>query len=250
MILRINIMNSLDDSKTIDLHRKLIKQKLFLYKFYTNAYQEFKRSIKKLSPVIELGSGGGFIKEVIPQTITSDLVNSSGVDKVFPAEKIPFKDKSVGAFLMLNVLHHIKNPEQALKELDRTLKNNGKIIMIEPYNSLFGIFIYKHFHHENFDSKAGWKITGKGRLSDANGVLPWIIFIRDRAKFEKKFPNLKITQIKPHTPLLYLVSGGLSRWQLLPDFLYPLLERLEKIFSPLNNELGMFATIEIQKVKK
>lgn len=242
--------SNLDDSETIGLHKVLIKQKKFLNKFYLRAYQQFKEKSKNLSPIIELGSGGGFIKEVIPQTITSDLVNSSGIDKVFSAEKIPFKDESVGVFLMLNVLHHIKNPEKALKEIDRCLKKGGKAVMIESYNSVFSRLIYKYLHHEDFDPNAEWKVTGNGRLSDANPALPWIIFIRDRHKFERLFPNLKIIRINPHTPFLYLISGGLSRWQLLPDFLYPLLEKLEKILYPLNNKLGMFVTIELQKVKK
>lgn len=244
------MINNLDDSKTINLHKALIKQKFFLYKFYVKAYQQFKKKSKNLSPIVELGSGGGFLKEIIPLAITSDIVKASGIDKVFSAEKMPFKDQSIGAFLMLNVLHHIKNPQQALKEMERCLKKDGKIIMTETYNSLLGRLIYQNFHHENFNPQAGWKITGKGRLSDANVALPWIIFIRDRPKFEKKFPNLKIVKIEPHTPLLYLVSGGLSKWQFLPNFIYPLLERVEKILNPFNNLFCMFATIEIQKNKK
>ena len=38
---------------------------------------------------IELGSGGGFLKEVINDVITSDVLELPDVDKVFFGEKIP-----------------------------------------------------------------------------------------------------------------------------------------------------------------
>ena len=243
------MVNNLDSIKTTLLHRKIIKQKKFLFEFYQNTYLEFKKRSKLLSPIIEIGSGGGFIKEIIPNTITSDVIKIPGIDMVFFAEKMPFKNQSIGLFLMLDTFHHIKNPQKALVEIERCLKVGGKIIMTEPYNSILSKFIYQNFHYEKFDPSSRWKINGKGRLSDANNALPWIIFVRDRQQFEKKFPSLKIINIKPHTNLLYLASGGLVRSQLLPNFLYPFLEIIERILSPLNNILGLFAIFEIKKVK-
>ena len=182
---------------------------------------------------VELGSGAGFIKKVIPKVITSDVVSGHGIDKVFFAEKMPFANKSISAFYMIDVLHHIKNPSKALKEMDRCLVGGGKIIMIEPANTLWAQIVLKNFHHENFDTKAGWTIKGKGRLTDANMAIPWIIFVRDRKKFEKKFPNLKIRNITPHTPFSYLISGGLSYQPFIPVFLYPFAIFTEKLLTPL-----------------
>lgn len=247
--------SSLDSSQMLVNHNRLIRNKVFLNKIYQDYYHRFKLSLKpflntlsKKKPlIVELGTGAGFLKEIIPEVITSDVIGGRGIDKVFFAEKMPLKNKSVSAFLMYDVLHHIKNPEKALKEMSRCLVNGGRIIMIEPCNSLFGRFIYQHLHHENFDPDAGWTISGKGRLSDANGAIPYIIFIRDRKLFEKKFPGLEIVNIEPHTPIRYLLSGGLSKPQLLPSFTYPLVLTIEKLLSPLNAYMGMFMTIEIQK---
>lgn len=247
----------LDSVKSLREHRKIIREKKFLKRIYAGFYKQLKPAGIPKGPIVELGSGAGFIKtaflqappvkKVISKTITSDVIPGPGIDRVFPAEKIPFKDKSVSAFVMLDVFHHIKDPERALRQMQRCLKAGGKIIMIEPYNSLWGGFIYRHLHYEHFDPKAGWKVKGSNRMSDSNTALPWIIFVRDRKILEKRFPNLKILKVKPHTPFLYLLSGGLTKPQLLPTFTYPAVEFFEKLISPLNPLIGMFATIELQK---
>ena len=44
----------------------------------------------------------------------------------------------------------------------------------------------KNFHHETFNPEGDWKIPGTGPMSDANGALPFIVFERDKEKFENK----------------------------------------------------------------
>ena len=146
---------------------------------------------------------------------------------------------------------------KALQEMERCLKKDGKIIMIEPYNSAWGRFIYKNFHHEAFDTQAPewfcrgqakWEMQEIGRLSSANGALAWIIFWRDRKIFESEFPSLRIVRMRNHTPLRYLLSGGLTLRQLVPSFSYRAVKAIEYASSPINDLLGMFQTIVLEKV--
>lgn len=241
-------MNPLDTKKSLLLHRALIKKKYFLRKVYADFYSEFKNAKIPSGKIVEIGSGAGFIKEIIPKTITTDVIPGPDIDKVLVGDKLPFNNHNISAFFLLDVLHHIKDPEKFLNEMSRCLKKNGKIIMIEPYNSPWGRFIYQNFHHENFDPGSCWKIKGKGRLSDANVAIPWIIFIRDRVIFQKKFPKLIVKRVSPHTPLRYLLSGGLSKPQILPGTMYPVIKFTEKMLSPFNKYLGMFVTIELEKI--
>jgi hypothetical protein len=122
--------------------------------------------------------------------------------------------------------------------------------MIEPANTCWSRFIYKNFHHELFNTQATWESAGNGQgpVSQGNGALPWIIFSRDRQIFEKEFPTLKIGRIRNHTPLRYLLSGGLTLRQLVPSFAYPVIKAIEYILLPASNLLGMFQTIELEKV--
>ena len=150
---------------------------------------------------------------------------------------------------MIDVLHHVSDAAAFFKEVTRCLKPGGKVVMIEPANTPWSRFIHRNFHHERFDTTAGWALAGAGPFSGANLALAWIIFYRDRQKFEREFPALKITGLENHTPLRYLVSGGLSFRQLLPSFTYNAVKGLENLLKPLNGRLGMFLTVRLEKEK-
>ena len=245
-------IEDIDDVQTTALHRNIIRKKGFLYKLFLENYGTFKENIKDVPDglKIELGSGGGFLKEVINDVITSDVLELPDVDKVIFAEKIPYPDESVAAFFLLGTLHHIKDPEKFFSEINRCMKPGAKIIMIEPANTLFSRFFFKYIHHEQFDEKkVDWKVDGKGRLGDANLAIPWIIFIRDREKFLKKYPELEILQIKKHTPFRWFLSGGLSYRQFVPSASFELFTSIEKLLSPFSNTLGSFMTIVLKKSK-
>ena len=99
-----------------------------------------------------------------------------------------------------------------------------------------------------FDPNGDWKIQGKGDLSDANGALPWIVFVRDRKKFEKLYPILKILETIPHTPIKYLLSGGFTGPELISEKYYNLIDSAENRLGTVNSYFGMFMTIVIEKV--
>ena len=242
-------VEDLDDPSVTFLHAEIIEKKYFLKRLYVDFYNEFKKAVPGCSSkvLVELGSGGGFIKDVIDGVITSDIIELPSVDKVFSAMDMPFEDGSVDAFLMIDVLHHIADPGGFFREALRCLKIGGKVVMIEPANTLWSRFIYKNFHHEQFDTKGQWGLENKGPLSHGNGAIPWIIFSRDREVFEKKFPNFSITVMRNHTPFRYLLSGGFTLRQLMPSFSYPVIKAAEYVLSPFNNLLGMFQTIELVK---
>lgn len=240
----------LDDRIVTLVHREILRRKLFLKRLYADFYKELKDAVSESDKktIVELGSGGGFIKEIIANAITSDVLDLPNVDKVFSACAMPFENTSVDAFVMFDVLHHISQPRLFFKEALRCLKAGGQIIMIEPANTLWGRFIYKNFHHEAFDTRAGWNLEKASPLWCGNDALAWIIFSRDRKMFESEFPALKIVHIRYHTPLRYLLSGGFTLRQLVPSCAYGFVKILEIALSPLNGMLGMFQTIELEKV--
>lgn len=240
---------NLDDPRRTVAHGDIIRSKKFLYQLYLEWYNHFKQRGANLPQGhwVELGSGAGFVKEVMPQMLTSDVMELPGLDYVFPGENMPFETGSVAGIFMIDVLHHIPQPALFLKEAERVLAKGGKILMTEPANSAWGRFIYRNFHHEPFEPKGGWEIPATGPLSGANGALPWIIFERDRQKFEAEFPHLKIESIRYHTPLRYLLSGGVSKRQLAPNISYGLIKGIENALLALSPQISMFVTIEITR---
>jgi hypothetical protein len=85
-------------------------------------------------------------------------------------------------------------------------------------------------------------------MSGANGALPWIVFERDRDRFEKEFPGLRLRSIRYHTPLRYLLSGGVSRRNLAPGWSFGLTTALEKLGKPVAAWFSMFQTIELVRL--
>jgi len=199
--------------------------------------------------MIELGSGGGFFKEKCPSVICTDILELPSNDMTFSALEMPFSDSELCAIFMIDTFHHIPDSNQFLKEASRVLKEGGRIVMIEPANSWWGRFIYKNFHHEPFEPQGGWQIPVSGPLSGANGALPWIVFERDRKVFKANFPEFEIVRLQYHTPLIYLISGGLAFRQLLPNFTYPVFRGIDKLLSLISKKFSMFITLEIKKLE-
>lgn len=242
--------SDLNSSETTLLHRKIILRKSFLRKLYINWYKLLLEKIPETgtSQIIEIGSGGGFIKTINSKIITSDILEGVDCDMTFSADTLPFKDNSLDAILMIDVLHHLPDCKKFFREADRALRPGGKIVMIEPANTPFARFVYKHFHHENFNPDAKeWSFLTSGPLTGANGALPWIIFNRDYPIFKRLFPNLLCESIVFHTPFAYLASGGLSYKSMLPGWSYRIFKFFEILISPLNRWIAMFQTITVYK---
>jgi SAM-dependent methyltransferase len=240
----------LDDPATTLQHARLIRTKPLLRRFYRESYQFFLEAARDapMGPRVEIGSGGGFFKELAPTLITSDIAMLPDVDLVTAAEVLPFGDQTLAALFLLNVLHHIPDVRSFFSEASRCLAPGGILAMVEPANTLFSRFIYKQFHHEPFLPDAEqWQFDPGGRLSAANGALPWIVFCRDRQEFARGFPKLEVHQVTCCSPLMYLLSGGFTLPPLLPGFCAPAVALVEAVLSPANAALGLFMRVVVVK---
>ncbi len=231
-------------------HIRILNKKRFLRMLYQDWYLELKKSLDDSDGTgcVELGTGGGMSKAVMPCIVTSDIILLPHIDICLSAVNLPFRNESVKAFLLLDVLHHIKDAEGFFQEAQRSLIRGGRIVMIEPASTVLSRVIWRFFHHETYDDKADWCIKGENPLFSANSALPWIIFIRDKDKFLRMYPCLKITCMRIHTPLRYLLSGGFSMNQIAPDFSYGFFKKIETCLSRFNRYIGMFLTVEIEKI--
>ncbi len=249
-LVKYSFKNDLSLDERTHEHREIILNKKFLKKLYEEWYHMFKSKSNELpeGKMIEIGSGGGFIKNYLTDVITSDIIDFPWVDQAYSALDMPYSKSEVSAIFMIDTFHHIPDSEQFLNEVTRTLTPGGKMIMVEPANSIWGRFIYKNFHHEPFDTKGGWTIPESGPLTGANGALPWIVFVRDFKRFQSKFPELKLNSIKYHTPLRYLLSGGVSYKGISSGSVFPLFGFLDNQLSTLSKQISMFMTIEVEKL--
>ena len=239
----------LDDPRRTIHHKEIIKSKPFLHHLYVEWYSEIKRLCEHAPEgrIIELGSGGGFLKEIFDQIETSDILELPDNDHTFNALSMPFEDSSVSAFVMVDVFHHVPDSKQFLAEMNRCLKPGGLIVMSEPCTTWWSKFIFKNFHHEPFNEKGDWTIPGSGPMSDANGALPWIVLQRDKAKFNELFPQLNVVRRKLHSPMSYMLSGGVSMKQLVPSWSYGFIRFLEKSLCAIIPGFALFQFVKIKK---
>lgn len=233
--------------KSIIFEKTLVKLTYDLwYSLILKDYQIAKKhNINSKS--LELGSGGSYLKNVIPDLITSDVVPEIA-DIVIDARKLPFPDNSLNTICMTHSFHHIPDIEMFLSEANRTLIKNGRISIIDVCNTPFSKFFFTNFHPEPFNTKQiEWPFPSNSNI-DANQALTWIIFNRDIKKFEKLFPNLKIVK-KQFLPWLgYLLSGGVTKKNLVPKSFSWFVVFLEKLLTPLRPLLALHWHITIEKV--
>jgi SAM-dependent methyltransferase len=240
----------IDDPEVTVRRLRIIREKHFLRKLYENWYQEISAILGNLQgPVLEIGSGSGFLQEYVPGLIRSEILKVPNADLVLDARHLPFGNSLMQGIVMVDVFHHIPGIRLFLREAGRCVKPGGMIVMIEPWNTVWSSFIYNYLHHEPFDIQTGdWHFPKGHPLSNANSALPWIVFSRDRIIFEKKFPEWKIRKIKLHTPFSYLLSGGVSFRSFAPGFLFEAIRKMENKMNPVMNFWAMFASIILVKV--
>ena len=240
---------SLDDPRTTERRRDIIRANTFLQQVYDEWYRLIANSIPPgTGRVLELGSGAGFLSRYIPSLITSEIFPCPFVQLVLDARKLPFSAASLKAIVMVDVLHHIPDARAFLSEANRCLRSGGRIVMIEPWVSTWSRPIYTHLHHEPFHPGAkDWSFPDTGPLSGANVALPWIIFQRDRREFDSAFPEFAIREVRPFLPFRYLVSGGVSMRQLMPAATFGLWRRIEAWMSRWPHRWSMFAFIHLER---
>jgi len=205
--------------------------------------------------VLELGSGGGFLHELVPEVARSDVMRLPGLDVVLAGERLPFAVGALKAIVMTNVLHHLPDVRAFLREATCVVRKGGRLVMVEPWNTAWSRLVYRHLHHEPFDpGTREWALApaggggGRGRggpLSAANGALPWIVFARDRARFAEWFPEWEPATVTPLMPLAYLLSGGASLRVGAPAVSYRFVRWAESLVP--RGACAMFALIVLER---
>lgn len=227
---------------------QLIRKKKFLMKIYEEWYRLIVDNLPDISgPVLELGSGAGFLTDHLPNLITSEVFYCSNVRSVFDGRLLPFAPNSLKAIVMTDVFHHIPDASSFIEESRRCLVPGGKIVMIEPWVSIWSRWVYSNLHHEPFSPESiQWEFPSTGPLSSANGALPWIVFQRDQKIFSAAFPDLKIQVLRPFMPIRYLISGGLTWPSFNPGWSFNCWKSIEELANPWMHKIAMFALIVIK----
>jgi SAM-dependent methyltransferase len=233
------------------IQRQIIQERPLLRGIYEQWYQALLADEASVpgdqGVLVELGSGGSWLQQLCPRVITSDL--TAGIaDRVLDARCLPFPAASVRALFLTHVFHHIPDVERFLREAERVLVPGGVISMIDVPHTWLARFFFRHFHPEPYEDRAeAWAFDQADAMMDANQALSWIVFFRDRERFQRLFPGL-VVEGPTYLPWLgYLISGGVTRRNLLPDFLTPVFRSLDRLLRPLDPWFALHWHLTVRK---
>lgn len=231
--------------------KELIRERPLLKRCYDDWYARLLDDVGSAPQrgiLLELGSGGSCLKDLEPAFITSDVVPDVA-ERVIDACELPFPDNSIRAIALTHVLHHIPDLDRFFREAERTLLPGGVITMIEVAHTPFARFFFRNFHPEPYeDSRSEWSFGQQDSMMDSNQALSWMVFVRDRVRFEKQFPKLAIECFFFTPWFSYLISGGVTKKDLIPHCLVPLLTGIEWLLTPLRPLFALHWHIRIRRI--
>jgi SAM-dependent methyltransferase len=213
-------------------NRGVWARKPLLKAIYSHYYELIRQNVTPVpGTIVELGSGSGSIKELIPECITTDIFPNPWIDRRENAYALSFPDASVSNLILLDVFHHLQFPGTALSEFKRIMAPSGRVILLEPGLGLLGKFIYGLFHHEplalrepiTWFAPAGFDPDGAAYHAAQGNA--WRIFVRD--EFREKLGHWKIHSVQQLPEMAYVASGGFTKPQLYPDRMLSLIRRIE-----------------------
>jgi SAM-dependent methyltransferase len=215
------------------------RRKPLLQEIYRGFYLEIARELRRDLPgeTVEIGSGIGNLKNVVPEAIATDLFPNPWIDRVENAYALSFPDGSVANLILFDVWHHLQYPGTALAEFHRVLAPGGRLIIFDPAMGMLGRIVFGLFHHEPLglrDEIRWWAPAGFSPVEmtyyAAQGNAQRVFF---SDKWLPKLCNWRKVRRSLWAAIPYLASGGFSGPQLYPRSLLPVLGALDRAASCL-----------------
>jgi SAM-dependent methyltransferase len=244
-----------DGPNRLEVHAAVLRRKPMLAAVFRECHELMLRLDRRTfgdTPGlrVELGAGVAPVAGTFSEVLATDVVRGPGLDAVLDAQCLDLPDGSVRALYGQNCFHHFPDPLRFLVEAERVVAPGGGVLLIEPYYGLLASVVFRRlFASEDFDkTMPGWTNDATGPMHGANQALSYIVFNRDRARFERELPNLELVETFPlGNYLRYLLSGGLNFRQLVPTFTEPVLHALELALRPARRVLALHHVIVLRR---
>jgi SAM-dependent methyltransferase len=227
------------DFDYLSQHRQIWQSKAVLRHIYQDQiYAPIIQNLAMGKQTLEIGSGPGFMAEIEPSVIRSDILASPWIDAVIDAHHLPIADNSLDNVIGVDVLHHFNYPIHVLREVSRVLRVGGRFILVEPWITPFSRFIYTYLHQEecNLEIEPWLDLSQFDKAKnafDGNAAIPYVLLSKGKNFVKESLPELRLQSLQPFSFITYLLSGGFKTFNLLPNFLYGPIYQVEKGTHPL-----------------
>lgn len=198
---------------------------------------------------IEIGGGIGNLKARLGDVVATDIQFAPWLDCVADAQRLPFAASCAANIVMVDVLHHVEFPAAFFREVERVLRPGGRLLMVEPAITWGSTLFYRLIHPEpvriSADSLAEGQPTAGRDPYDSNQAIPTLLATRDRDRFHRQFPGLRIARVDWFSFAAYPLSGGFQRWSLLSRTMARRMLQFERAVEPM---VGKYAAFRMMMV--
>lgn len=229
------------------------QRKPILKTIYHDFHREIAGCLSALEAplVVELGSGIGNIKDIIPHALRTDLFPNPWLDQTENAYQLSFGNETVSDLILFDVFHHLRYPGTAFQEFRRVLRPGGRVLIFDPFISLLGMIVYGALHHEpihwnqiiDWNAPKDWDPKQTDYYA-AQGNATRVFFGRLASTL---FKDWTIITRRRYSALSYVASGGYSGPQLYPDRFYPQLRAIDAVLDKLPVLFATRTLVVIQK---
>ena len=212
-------------------HREIWQRKPSLRQLYRDWYRDIAAWMVP-GRTVEVGGGTGNLKEYASGVCCTDVVSLPWLDAVADAQRLPFQTSSLANLVLFDALHHIENVSLFFDEALRTLRGGGRIIIMDPYISWASWPVYRYLHPEPVDLAQDPLLLTAPQAHrqpfDSNQAIATILFEKELARFEARYPALAVRRVKRLSFFAYPLSGGFERPSMLPTCFVASTLKLEK----------------------
>ena len=210
------------------------ERKPLLQQVYADFYRIIAGQLRRDLPgaTVEIGSGIGNLKAVVPDALATDIFPNPWLDQVENAYALSFADRSIANLILFDVWHHLQFPGTALAEFHRVLLPGGRLVVFDPAMGLLGRCVYGLFHHEplGLADEIQWRAPEDFSPDDmtyyaAQGNAQRVFFTDE---FAAQLSDWSIVRRDLFAGLPYVASGGFRGPQLYPQRLHGLLAAVDR----------------------
>lgn len=231
-----------DEAQLLAAYERVWDRKRLLRELYQTWYRQISAELRP-GNIVEIGAGtGNFKRWLEPRRCwTLDILPGKYVDIRADALRLPFRNEQLDNIVMIDALHHFARPFAFLEHAAQMLRNGGRVLLVEPFVSTWGWFVYKFLHHERVDFGFRESATTK-EAWDGNAAIPQLAL----ETLQREPSVLRVVKVNYCECLSYPLSGGFSYRALLPGPILMGLHRLEqtRLFQNKLLSLRLFAVLE------
>jgi SAM-dependent methyltransferase len=229
-------------------YRSVWERKPVLRLIYDDFYDRIAAACRT-GPTIEIGGGIGNLKQRLGEVVATDIQFASWLDCVADAQRLPFADGTAANIVMVDVLHHLEFPAVFFREVARVLRPGGRVVMVEPAITWGSTLFYRLLHHEPVRTSVEVLLDGQPDPRRdpyaSNQAIPTLIATRDRDRFHRLFPSLRIAGVEWFALAAYPLSGGFKPWSLVGAGMARQMLRIERALEPALGRLAAFRMLLI-----